>query len=800
MILRYFLYIYTHFYSVFFCFFLISDQTLSVSAYSNFFNQVVLCLPQGCTVPIDDLMSGFLPEQSVADAGSVYYVVSQRERRNVILPKPFNELHAVFDGKAKGAAIMVALSSTWEVTVFKCSPNIRLIANGHDAKLSSAFFMQCPNVEHSSVGFVCVAMIKQNANCQKRNAFQKLRDGFVTDTCFLCISQGVYHCSRTGESYVLLHKLKVQTSSERLAEVMERFAWDDYGFVCQVFDQKPITVKLNDVSLVYLNQIAGPFLRTWNLSQATYHENGVPFLEARLQPDVWCNKYINNLSHIHPFIQLPPSTWRQHCKLLPKQHVKKVCKKRKNIGKQLLIGRKCIGMQRLTLRHKNETDIFICKQREPTPKYTIDPITGKKSQIKFQLFEYLTALDSPFVIAAPLTIEQCDHMDRVFKEFTHLSKEEYNSILNDLLRETSQEKMVFIRHTLMKTTTDSFIVSLLPAGESMPTGTGITSVSSRVSKMTIPNNKFGALDVKHGTPVQWGYSWPFEPILNNTACKFIMDTLPIGSTKRYCTSHTGRYQNLGTRSTNMANGSMMVSPYNTAGHHYCHSGMNKTALPHMIQIKNQLRDEAMQVTLHLGELFVPALQKVNTSTDFSQILAGFVCTWKGYANFIHRDEKDEMFPEESSSVLELLSKSGISECAEYIDTLFRVFPKMNKLPMPSTCGWCLVEENEEYHHRQFFANVTCGTVLDISSSAYNKNVPHIGSTFYGGLIEHCTMRPLWIRNDGMVRLSIPCGTDNYNMAWGDHEVTRKAKRDETRRKKQREQRLNRFRMAREQCL
>ena len=112
--------------------------------------------------------------------------------------------------------------------------------------------------------------------------------------------------------------------------------------------------------------------------------------------------------------------------------------------------------------------------------------------------------------------------------------------------------------------------------------------------------------------------------------------------------------------------------------------------------------------------------------------------------------------------------------------------------MPTTCGWHFVEENEEYCHWHFFANVPCGTVLGISSLAYNKNVPQIGCTFYGGLMEHCRMRPLWICNNGMVRISIPSDTDNYNTAWGYHEITLKVKRDEPRRKKQRRQRLERF--------
>ena len=99
-----------------------------------------------------------------------------------------------------------------------------------------------------------------------------------------------------------------------------------------------------------------------------------------------------------------------------------------------------VGMQRLSVRHKNETNIFICKQREPMPEYTIDHIICKKFNIKFQLFEYITTLGPPFVVAAPLTIEQCDYIDGVFNEFTHLTKEEYNTMLNDLLHETCQEK------------------------------------------------------------------------------------------------------------------------------------------------------------------------------------------------------------------------------------------------------------------------------------------------------------------------------------------------------------------------
>ncbi len=74
-------------------------------------------------------------------------------------------------------------------------------------------------------------------------------------------------------------------------------------------------------------------------------------------------------------------------------------------------------------------------------------------------------------------------------------------------------------------------------------------------------------------------------------------------------------------------------------------------------------------------------------------------------------------------------------------------------------------------------NVTAGIAINISSNAFSDTIYQFGSTFFGSLFEYCSSSPLWIRNDGMIRVMPPEGTKFYNFAWGDHVANRKQKRE-----------------------
>ena len=58
--------------------------------------------------------------------------------------------------------------------------------------------------------------------------------------------------------------------------------------------------------------------------------------------------------------------------------------------------------------------------------------------------------------------------------------------------------------------------------------------------------------------------------------------------------------------------------------------------------------------------------------------------------------------------------------------------------------------------------------MDLCVDAFSAN-DLIGSTFFAGTFEHYTSRPIWVRKmDGLIRLSVPPGSMNYVLAWGDY--------------------------------
>ena len=80
----------------------------------------------------------------------------------------------------------------------------------------------------------------------------------------------------------------------------------------------------------------------------------------------------------------------------------------------------------------------------------------------------------------------------------------------------------------------------------MPQGSNVEKLTSRISKVVLPSNRKGALYIKWGTPVQWGYVWPFERVMTKEHCKYFTACMPASVTKRYSTQcATGQYQNIG---------------------------------------------------------------------------------------------------------------------------------------------------------------------------------------------------------------------------------------------------------------
>ena len=192
-------------------------------------------------------------------------------RSQVVLPPPFHRITAVWNKRTKGSVIVVCITNDMEIIVFKCRHGIRFIQEIHYPLTKDMIFIQCPNVTEKSVGFVCVGIMNNGRPSTERNRFSSLRNGFVKHDCFIFLSQGLYYCS-TGELCIVLHKLV--TRGDLMTDVITSFYDNALGFIHHCFEKMPLIIPMADISLLYLNQIAGPSLEHWNLKPSIHHESG----------------------------------------------------------------------------------------------------------------------------------------------------------------------------------------------------------------------------------------------------------------------------------------------------------------------------------------------------------------------------------------------------------------------------------------------------------------------------------------------------------------------------------------------
>ena len=187
----------------------------------------------------------------------------------------------------------------------------------------------------------------------------------------------------------------------------------------------------------------------------------------------------------------------------------------------------------------------------------------------------------------------------------------------------------------------------------------------------------------------------------------------------------------------------------------------------MSKIRNVLRYESNMAAFLCGLILSPTL-KVVTDCQYNDIFPHCLST-NLYSNTRHTDA-DKMAVEDSQNVTDYLLSVDCEEVTRFVTNMNAIFPFLKgRLPSDTTCAWTLGEKNDEFAMKQAFVNFTAGITLDISSSAFDL-LDIVGSTFLGACFEHCSSKPIWIRNiDGCVRLTPPPETPyNGTFAWGDH--------------------------------
>ena len=661
----------------------------------------------------------------------------------------FNFLQCVSDCRASGSWILVSLDQQLNVTVFKCPPKIRLLHSHTYIHQTNLTFMQCPNVTSNKVGLLGVLYFKEKAS--KANAFSLLKDGIIeANQCTLCLCQQTF-INDNADVIFIVHLLREAGKlSTPLVEVMRSFQ-DCNQFCKTIFEPMPSIFSSSEISILYLNQISGPRLLSWGVSKPVFSlESGYRFLEAKLQPDQWTNSYLYPSISEMDFISFPMMIPRNNCQL---------GKKWKNKHSFLNI-----GMKKLRFRAMFPTDVYYC----------ISSVwqNAKKGE-SIQMVEILTENDDNMVLMAPIADYQFGAFVSAYqsKEGT-LSTEEHNALLFTLMRQSGKSPISLLKLSPNHwNATDCFIISILPENVGLPVGPNVVSLTPTISKVTLPNNLGGAFDVEHGVPVQYVYSWPFERVVKKVHLKFIHHCIRKSGTNRTCSPCvSGQYQNLGLRTTSRARGSLVSSPSNTVNHHHYHEGFDKSCMPTLTGLKNHLREQAKESCIHSGEPFSTALMKARKMDKTFDVLRGTLLTWGGFSNTVHRDLRDFTSSDETSIIRSLLEQQKNERFHRLLNNYHLLHPGKT-LPTPTTCCWCPpVDSHCDYKHRQYFLNLTAKVAIDLSQFIYDEYSPQIGSTFYGGIFDHCSARPLWTNNRGQVRITQPCDGNNYfwNFAWGVH--------------------------------
>ena len=297
------------------------------------------------------------------------------------------------------------------------------------------------------------------------------------------------------------------------------------------------------------------------------------------------------------------------------------------------------------------------------------------------------------------------------------------------------------------------------------------------------------LDVNNGLVVQQIYDWPFMKQIEIDHIHFLRMCYPVGTPRHRTQITTGWYQSFGERSTPVCSASLGSHPSTKQYHHQWNSSSMKTSYtPATASIINSLKQEAAVAQYSSGNIVSPLEIAMTDICPFDLYYSCLATAM--FSNTRHKDGGDVMSLDDTDCWLRtFLEDSGNEQInlmkEEYVANLRCCMSKHSTsgLPVETTCAWTLVKDHEIYLYRQFFANLTCGVALDISSTGF-KHANQVGSSFMGALFEHCTTRPIWLnKSDRTISFNLQPGSDNYVFAWGNHRGKRKKKKKNSSRKK-----------------
>ena len=318
----------------------------------------------------------------------------------------------------------------------------------------------------------------------------------------------------------------------------------------------------------------------------------------------------------------------------------------------------------------------------------------------------------------------------------------------------------------------------------LPTNHDIKQETKGVWSEVIPNN---VPDYKvPGLVVFRCFAWMFVKFLT-TPMFLLLEKVFFrkGLRRRLCT-HEGSFYMVGPKQTNMASGSMCRPANEGTEHDYWDkNSMNTTLLLFAMPIINMLGEQASQQQNACGEILLNLLRVSLGSVGILMATIN-ICIYNiltyCFFNTYHKDS-DSMHRTNSNSIIELILNSKLPPLLQWLGNFQRLFGTNKRLPMPTTCCWSLVENSQQWTHKQYFILMDLMMAFDVSSDVFEAlgddvNLGQGGATFYGPLLDHCTSSPLWISKDGET-CTVICPGNCYNFAWdksgGDSPATKARK-------------------------
>ena len=724
--------------------------------------------------------------------------MSLMEKKSFMLPPPFDVLQCISDNKRKGKRVLALWNETLELSVYMAPPGVAILAPSEDNMFSGIVWMQCTNATKFKVGYICVG--RYNNTQPRPKKFANINAGHI-DGCFLCIPQEFYFDSDSdlAVAYHMLDEDKLRGTT--LSKLMTTFIDDGDNFIRHTFTTNISTVKVKDITLIYLQQVLGTSHKQWDVTVPVYtdtdnNNSDITTIEMCDNPNSWTNRYINadDIAGLckgnrgTPIVIEDPK-FRNGQRMLRKLSNASTRQSNNPIVKIRV---------RLLERAKNKSDHFVCTPRRkligsidnpynllswwvpssaPLHRYCNLPMTMNYSA-SFVL-EYISSTTSPVILLAELHVGQYAYVKNVANDYgcecksssckKHLHKNNYNEMLNYLLESVGRNPICVIRQTINDNVSDTARISLLSSDE--PTVNG-TKLSSNISKLIMNNTLKGDADGSPGTIVQHIFSSPYKNPLTLQVAK-VLRTACWG-TSRDTTDILGVYQNMGLRSTGQGSASMGAHPKTKHLHDYWSWSGNPTIMPYVMKVRNVLRKQTSAILQSCGTIISPALRKA-ANCDICDIQIACLFTCDQFGNTRHVDIRDVLSKDDSGIVVKCLRELKHPDIDTYLQKLAK-FHSLENLPVETACLWTLLETNEEYDMRNGFVNFTAGTMLDLSSRAF-QFTEVIGSVFLGSIFEHCTTHPIWMRkSDGTVRFTPPPETPyNSPTAWGTHETKRKEK-------------------------